>query len=176
MRKNIFRIFGWTILLGALFAFAGTQEAAARAGVSINIGLPPLVLPAPPPVVVVPGTYVYAVPGVDATLLFYQGYWYRPYEGSWYVASSYNGPWGYIEFSRVPRVLIERPLSYWRVPPGYHRIPYPEFRGNWARWERERHWHGDPEWRAGWHGRPEGRGGEERGGWHEGRGRHEGRG
>ncbi len=44
-------------------------------------------------------------------------YWYRPYEGRWFVASSYNGPWTFIELSRVPRVLIDHPLAYWRVPP-----------------------------------------------------------
>ena len=175
MRKNIWGVRGLTVLLGMFFVFAGTNEAAAGVGVSINIGLPAFVLPAPPPVVVVPGTYVYAVPDIDVTLLFYGGCWYRPYEGRWFVAPSYNGPWTFIEPSRVPRVLVDHPLAYWRVPPGYHRIPYAEFRENWGRWEHEQHWDRDRDWRAGWHGRPEGRGGEERGRGYEEHGGHEGR-
>ena len=170
MRKNICGVFGLIVLLGIAFVLGGTNEAAAGVGVSINIGLPTFVLPAPPPVVVIPGTYLYAVPDIDVTLLFYQGYWYRPYEGRWFVAFSYNGPWAFIELSRVPRVLIDHPPTYWRVPPGHHRIPYAEFRAKWGRWEHERHWDQDRDWRAGWHGRPEGRGGEERGRPPEGRG------
>ncbi len=172
MRKAAFTILGMATIMGMIFMPGGMNEAAAKMGISINIGLPSLVLPAPPPVVVVPGTYVYAVPDIDATLLFCGGYWYRPYEGRWYIASSYNGPWAFIELSRVPRVLIEHPISYWRVPPGYHHIPYAEFHENWSRWGRERHWDRDRDWRAGWHGRPEGRGGEEQHS-HKGMGREE---
>lgn len=163
MRKTIYRMLGLTVLIGMLFALGGMNEAAAGVSISINIGLPAFVLPAPPPVVVIPGTYVYVVPDIDVTFLFYHGYWYRPYEGRWYMASSYNGPWAYIELSRVPRVLVDLPPSYWRVPPGRHRIPYAELRENWGRWERERHWDRDKEWRAGGHGRPEGRGNKDRG-------------
>ncbi len=172
MRKAAFTILGMATIMGMIFMPGGMNEAAAKMGISINIGLPSLVLPAPPPVVVVPGTYVYAVPDIDATLLFCGGYWYRPYEGRWYIASSYNGSWAFIELSRVPRVLIEHPISYWRVPPGYHHIPYAEFHENWSRWGRERHWDRDRDWRAGWHGRPEGRGGEEQHS-HKGMGREE---
>lgn len=157
-------------LLGMFFLPGGPEMAAAGVGVSINIGLPPLVFSTPPPVVVVPGTYVYAVPDIEVGLFFYQGFWYRPYEGHWYWASSYNGPWGVIDISRVPRVLVSLPPGAWRVPHGYHRIPHAEFRENWRRWEHEKHWDRDRDWQAGRHGSPEGRGGghEEHGG-HEGR-------
>ena len=176
MRKRIWRVLGLAILLGVLIAPGGTKDATAGVHVGISIGLPPpFVIQAPPPVVVIPGTYVYLVPGVDVDILFYHGYWYRPYEGRWYRASSYNGPWAYLEIGRVPRALITLPPDYRRVPPGYRRIPHGEMRENWGRWEHERHWDHDRDWRAGWHGRPEGRGHEERGRGHEGYGRHEGR-
>jgi hypothetical protein len=164
MRRRISIRSGMVVLLGMLFLLGGTEMAAAEVGISVNVGLPAFVFSTPLPVIVIPGTYVYAVPDIDAGLFFYQGYWYRPYVGRWYRASSYNGPWGFIETSRVPRALVDLPPGSWRVSAGYHRIPHAELRENWGRWERERHWDRDREWRAGWHGVREGRG-------HEGWGR-----
>lgn len=54
--------------------------------------LPPLVVPVPPPVFLIPGTYAYFAPDVDVDLIFFGGFWYRPYGGRWYRASYYNGP------------------------------------------------------------------------------------
>ena len=116
----------------------------------VNIAPPPAyAFPAPPEVAVIPGTYVYVVPDINVDILFYHGYWYRPFRGRWYWAQFYNGPWVYLAPARVPRVLIELPLGYRRLPPGYHRIPYGHLRTNWESWERERYWHGDREWREG---------------------------
>jgi hypothetical protein len=114
----------------------------------VNISPPPeYELAAPPSVAVIPGTYVYLVPGIGADILFYDGYWYRPYRSHWFRARSYNGPWAYLATARVPRVLIDLPGGYRRLPPGYHRIAYGEFQRNWRRWEGERYWHRDREWR-----------------------------
>jgi hypothetical protein len=157
-------------LLAALFVIGTVTQAAARVDVNVNIGLPPpYMIPAPPPVVVIPGTYVYAIPDVEVEILFYHGYWYRPYEGRWHRARSYNGPWVYCVPSSVPRALMELPPGHYRVPPGYHHIPYGQVKKNWGKWEREQHWASDRDWREGGHGKPEGRGGEERGKGHEGR-------
>jgi hypothetical protein len=180
MRKGICGISVLALLLGALFAPGGTKEATAAIGININIGPPPrYVIPAPPPVVVIPGTYVYAVPDIDVDILFYQGYWYRPHQGYWFRARSYNGPWVYLAAPQVPRVLIELPPDYRRPPPGYRRIPYGQFKKNWGAWDRQRYWDRDREWREGWHRGPEGRGGdvrEEHRGKPEGRGEERGRG
>ena len=128
------------------------------AGVSVNVGIfaPPPVfrIHTPPPMIVIPGTYIYTIPDIDVEILFYQGYWYRPHEGRWYRSRSYNGPWGYIDSPRVPRALYNLPPEYYRVPPGHERIPYDHFRGNWGRWERERYWDRDERWREGRHEGP----------------------
>ena len=62
--------------------------------------------------VVIPGTYIYAVPDIDVEILFYQGYWYRPHEGHWFRSKSYNGPWAYLDSHRVPRALFDLPPDY----------------------------------------------------------------
>jgi hypothetical protein len=110
------------------------------AGVSINIGvsLPPLVFAAPPPVVVIPGTYVYFCPDAEADIFFYHGYWYRPHGEYWYRSVSYNGPWAYI--GSPPTALINLPSDYRRVTIEHRRIPYGDLHRNWRSWERGRYW------------------------------------
>ena len=112
----------------------------AGVSVSIKIPLPGLVLGAPPVMAVVPGTYVYAAPEADADLFFYQGYWYRPYNGRWFASVDFNGPWGSIAFNRVPQAVIDLPPAYRRMPSASPRMPYGMVRKNWRNWEEERHW------------------------------------
>ena len=122
-----------TMLL-VLLAFSGTSIA----GFSLNIGvsLPPLVIPAPPVVAVIPGTDVYFCPDIAMDVFFYDGYWYRSYNGGWYSAVGYNGPWGYV--ANVPPVFFHLPGDY-RVG-GYQRIPYADLNRNWRAWQRDRYW------------------------------------
>ncbi|MGA2527359.1 MAG: hypothetical protein ABSF79_12220, partial [Smithellaceae bacterium] len=62
----------------------------------VSIALPPpIVFAAPPELVVIPETNVYAVPDVDVDIFFYSGWWWRPWEGRWYRSRNYNSGWGY---------------------------------------------------------------------------------
>jgi hypothetical protein len=147
----------------------------AFAEVNINVGIsvpppPPFVIPAPPPVFVIPQTYVYFVPDIEVDILFYHGYWYRPYQGRWYRSNSHNGPWVYIIPEKLPSVLVRIPPNFRRVPPGHQRIPYGQLKKNWSKWEKEKYWDKyEPE-----KGRGEGHGGEK---WEheEGKGRSKGK-
>jgi hypothetical protein len=143
------------IALAILVGFASQSDA--RVNINIGIGIPAYNFGAPPSLVVIPGTYAYFVPGVDLDILFYQGFWYRPYEGRWYRARGYNGPWVYISAGRVPRVLIGLPHDYRRLYGGHRHIEYGDFNRNWRRWERERYWDRDERWREGRHERREDR-------------------
>lgn len=138
MKKHFFTA---TIITAVLVIYSFTFPAQSVAGVNVNIAvpLPGLVIPAPPPMTVIPGTYVYYPPDVSAEIYFYQGYWYRPYEGRWYLATGYNGPWRGIAIGRVPRPLLSLPPHY-RTMPGYERVPYADVKRNWRGWERNRHW------------------------------------
>lgn len=181
MRRERYRILALGTLLGMLIVLGVIGEAAARVDININIGAPPpFVLSAPPEVAVIPGTYVYAVPGIAVDILFFHGYWYRPYEGQWHRSQSYNGPWVRLEPRSVPHALISLPPDYRRVPPGHLRIPHGQLKKNWGRWEHEQHWAQDRDWRGGGRERGEdradvrgreGRDFEDHGRGHEGHGR-----
>ncbi len=139
MKTKFLTVFCFSILLLILGIF---HPAAANAGVNVNISipLPGLVFAGPPAMMVIPGTYAYFAPDVEADVFFYHGCWYRPYRGRWYISLEYNGPWGSVAVGQVPSVLINLPPSYRHVPPGYERMPYGMVRRNWRGWEEERYW------------------------------------
>lgn len=153
------------IVIG-LTGFVSQSDAGVRVGIGIN--LPAYTFAAPPSLVVIPGTYAYAPPEADIDIVFYQGYWYRPYEGHWFRARGYNGPWGTIAPARVPRVLIDLPPDYRHLYREHPRIEYRDFNRHWRGWERNKHWEKDERWR-------EGRGREHHADRREGRGDQRGR-
>jgi hypothetical protein len=139
MKKSILSALGGgaLYLLFGLF-YPGTTYAEVH--VNIDIPLPGLVIPAPPALIVIPGTYVYYPPDVDVDIFFYHGYWYRPYQGGWFIADGYNGPWRSIGPRRVPGALISLPPTFRSIPPGHERMPHDMVQKNWRSWEKERHW------------------------------------
>jgi hypothetical protein len=166
MKRPMFNLFCAVFMGAAAGLLIAPSPGRAEVNVSITVPLPPLVLPAPPGLIVIPGTYVYYPPEVGVNIFFYQGYWYRPYQGGWYRANGYNGPWHTLNPYRVPRALIRVPQDYRRMPPVHERLPYSTVRHNWRTWENERHWDHAPYGR-GEHGEHHGRGHEE------GHGRHD---
>jgi hypothetical protein len=130
------------LLAAGLFSFLTLflpVSGIARPPVAPPPPLPLLTIPAPPFVVVIPGTYVYFVPDIALDLFFYHGHWYRPFADRWYRGTHYNGPWVVIPRHRVPPALLDLPRDYRRLPPGYHRIPHDRLMKHWRAWEHERH-------------------------------------
>jgi hypothetical protein len=84
---------------------------------------PPIPFVAPPNVVVLPGTDVYAVPDVAEELFFQGGWWWRPWGDHWYRSKYHDHGWAYYRDS----------------PSWYRRIP-PDWRGNF----RNHMWGGRP--------------------------------
>ena len=141
------------LVIAALLLVLTGSAIQSEAGVNVNIGLPAYRFAAPPEVVVIPGTYVYMVPDIDVDILFFQGYWWRPYEGHWYRSRDYRGSWRYVEAGRIPRGLRELPQDYrHRLSPGYERIPHRDIQRNWKKWEKEKHWDRRGEQGRGGHG------------------------
>ena len=140
MKKSVFVLLITTMVFAGSAMLPQSGFAGVHVNVGINVPLPAFEFHAPPAVVVIPGTYVYAVPDADVDIVFYQGYWYRPHSDYWYRSSSYNGPWRSIDRQRVPGVLFKLPPDYRHMPPGHQRIPYGQLKKNWKGWEREKYW------------------------------------
>ena len=68
-------LFG-TILLALVSVVPMPTMAQVR--INVNIGLPPpIVFAAPPELIVIPETYVYVDPDIDVDLFFWDGWWWR---------------------------------------------------------------------------------------------------
>jgi hypothetical protein len=92
-----------------------------------------------PELVVIPGTYVYWLDGQD-DVYFYSGGWWRSWNGYWYRADGYSGPWARIEMGRVPRPVTHLPGNWKQSHYDAPRVHWHETRNNWKGWENDRHW------------------------------------
>jgi len=135
-----------TILLG--LAIVVPIPTMAAVDIHIRIPLPPPILfAAPPQVIVLPETEVYVVPDILEDIFFYDGWWWRPWEGRWYRSRRYNSGWLY--YPRVPSFYVTI-FPNWRDAYREHRwgggvwdhryIRYDDLRRNWRTWQRTRYW------------------------------------
>jgi hypothetical protein len=148
------KVFAVLLFLACVILLPSPAMAEVDVKVRINIPMPPpIVFPAPPEVVVIPETYVYAVPDVQEEIFFFNGWWWRPWEGRWYRSRNYDRGWAYIE---------RAPVFYKRVPPGWRndyrdrrwkgqeweqrRIPHRDMEKNWQGWQRGKHWQKQNNW------------------------------
>ena len=136
-----------------LLASAIVVPVPAMAEVNVNIGIgiplpPAIVFHTAPDVVVLPDTdSVYVAPDLEVDLFFWNGWWWRPWEGRWYRSRYYDRGWVY--YDRVP-------TFYFDVHPGwrryyrdhdwdghrwnYERIPNRRLQRNWRGWRSEGYW------------------------------------
>lgn len=63
---------------------------------------PAIVIAGVPAYVLVPGTNVSVMVGVDADVFLVNGVYYYHHEGGWYRAVNYHGPWRETEASDLP--------------------------------------------------------------------------
>ncbi len=107
------KLFFGAVLLALVIAspISTVMAAGGRMDVGVSVPLPPPVMfPAPPQLVVIPETDVYAVPDVDVDVFFYGGWWWRPWEGRWYRSQRYDSGWGHYKGN---------PSFYGHVPSGW---------------------------------------------------------
>ena len=145
------------LFLGVLlFALVIVFPVPTMAGVDVNVNIslpPPIVFAAPPEMVVLPETNIYVVPDVDADIFFWGGWWWRPWEGRWYRSHYYNSGWGY--YQSVPSFYGGIPSGWrndyrehrWRGHQwNYQRIPQQQVQRNWKGWENSKHWEKQNTW------------------------------
>ena len=139
------KLFFGTILLALVIAVP--LPTMVRADVNVSIALPPIVFAAPPELIVLPDTYVYVVPDVEAEIFFYNGWWWRPWEGRWYRSYYYNRGWGY--YNGVPSFYFDvdpgwrgyyRDRNWYGHRWEYERISNQRLHQNWKGWQNDRHW------------------------------------
>lgn len=128
-----------------LMAFT-CRPAMAEVRVGINIGIPLFTFQAPPELAVIPGSYIYFVPGIDEDIRFYEGRWYRHWNNRWHRSRNYNGPWTYLAPRYVPAPFLRiRPDFRQRVPKNEWRR-YDDVNRHWRRWEKDRYWETKHDW------------------------------
>ena len=148
MKKALFGILFSTLVL------VSPLPTRAEVNVGVHISLPPaIVFPSPPELIVLPETYVYVAPDLDADIFFYNGWWWRPWEGRWYRSRDYKSGWSH--HNSVPSFYRE-------IPPGwrddyrkhrwkghqwdYQRIPHQQVQRNWRGWQKNKHWEKQKHW------------------------------
>jgi hypothetical protein len=145
------------LLLGMLLALVMVVPFRTMAAVNINIDipLPPLIqFAAPPDVIVMPETDgVYAAPDLDTDLFFWDGSWWRLWEGRWYRSPYYDRDWVY--YDQVPSFYFNVD-PHWRTYYhnhnwyghnwNYERIPYERLHQNWKSWKTRKSWGGQKNW------------------------------
>jgi len=146
------------LLLGAIFmALTSLVPTPSMAQVNISIGFslpPPIVFQAPPEVIVIPDTnFVYAAPGINVDLFFWDGWWWRLWEGRWYRSQYYDRGWGY--YNNVPIFYYDvdprwrrhyRDRNWYGHRWNYQPIPYRQLQQNWRSWNTNRYWERNRTW------------------------------
>lgn len=105
--------------------------------------IPPVVFYEQPQLVVIPDTYIYVAPDVNDDIFFYDGWWWRPWNGSWYRSHHYSKGWRH--YRDVPRFYRDIPGNWrseyrkhrWKGHEWNHkRIPYKNLERNRNEWEK----------------------------------------
>ncbi len=153
--KRMKKLFLWTILL----ALATVVPIPAMAQVNVDIGIgfpppPPIVYPGPPDVIAMPDTNdVYVAPNISADLFFWNGWWWRPWEGRWYRSRFYDRGWAF--YNRVPNFYFDvdpgwrgyyRDHNWHGRPWNYERITNQRLQQNWQGWHTNRYWERRGSW------------------------------
>ncbi len=127
----------------------------ARADVTIGISLPPpIVFAAPPDVIVIPDTSdVYVIPTIAADVFFWNGWWWRLWQNNWYYSQYYDRDWVY--YNNIPRFYFEVDPNwrtyyrrhYWcGYRWDYEHIPFTRFERHWRDWHEHRYWEQQRRW------------------------------
>jgi hypothetical protein len=142
------------ILVGIAFVCVTAVPATAQITVQVGIPMPPpIVFAAPPQVVVLPGFDIYVAPDIAEEVYFVDGFWWRPWQGHWYRSHSYNGGWS--SYSSVPS-FYGHVRHDWRDDYrnhrweghswNYERVPHDRVEQNWSSWKTSNHWQAQNNW------------------------------
>lgn len=147
MKKLIFGTMFFSLVMTA------PASVMARVNIGVGVSMPVISFSSPPNVIAIPYTDVYAVPGIDVDLFFWNGWWWRSWQGNWYRSHYYDRGWNYYHnvpsfYSKVDpswrRYYRERNWHGYRW--NYERIPHRQLKQNWGNWGKSRHWEKQGAW------------------------------
>jgi hypothetical protein len=100
-------------------AAGGPTQFGFRLDISSAPPPPRVVFDDDPQLVVVEGSDVYVVSnaGSDYDMFRYGESWYLCYDGYWYRARSYAGPYAVVDVRSVPREVVSVPPGHWKHHP-----------------------------------------------------------
>jgi len=141
--KRVTRWIACSVFTLALSSLASGAYARTSVSVDLHFGDryrgPDVVFYHEPDLVVVPGTRVYYVSDYDYDIYQCGRFWYYNYDGGWYRARSYRGPWIYVGFHSVPRQIGYVPYRYRRHWREFRDEPRYVYRDRDSRY-RDRNW------------------------------------
>ena len=146
------------LLFGTMvFALAIVVPIPTMAAVDINVNIslpPPIAFQGPPDVIALPDTNdVYVAPDVNVDLFFWNGWWWRLWDGRWYRAHYYDRGWGY--YKTVPSFYFDvdpgwrgyyRDHNWYGHRWNYERIPNQRLQQNWKSWHTNQYWEKQKTW------------------------------
>jgi DNA segregation ATPase FtsK/SpoIIIE-like protein len=107
-----------------------------------------------PDVIPLPETdNVYVVPDLDIDVFFWNGWWWRPWQGGWYRSQYYSRGWGH--YGGIPTFYYDvdpgwrgyyRDRNWYGNPWRYERIRSRNLHQNWRQWHNDRHWERQRTW------------------------------
>src|SRR5689334_14128401 len=91
--------------MAGLILIAGFTALPAHAQVNVDVHIgapPPVVVYAPPTMVLMPEPQTYVAVGVPYDIYFVSGHYYYLHGGHWFWGPRYEGPWTYVAVEKLP--------------------------------------------------------------------------
>ena len=119
-RPFLFACLAWIFTAGAVLPRADAQTSVTTTGTDATVVMhvgdpysgPAIQVQGNPDIVVVPGTKVSYIKNGDYDMYEVGDVWYYRYDGNWYRASDYKGPYTYVTTTTVPRSVRTVPKKY----------------------------------------------------------------
>lgn len=126
------------VLLGALIALSGCIFGSMN--VSVRSPAPVTVTVSEPELYIIPDTYVYYYQSNDGDVFFYDGYWWKSRQDSWYRSDTYSGQWTMVEKTRISDKVTYLPPRWRDNYQQSQRVKWNEVRAHHQEWERDKYW------------------------------------
>jgi hypothetical protein len=103
-RSELMKKTGCAVMLGSMLSIGlMTTPAHAQVNIGVQIGTPPpVVVYAPPTMVLLPEPQTYVAVGVPYDIYFVGGRYYYLHGAHWFWGPGYGGPWTYVAVERLP--------------------------------------------------------------------------